>query len=639
MTTQVRWFKKHKKKKQLNYKEETMKKYGMFLLSAVAVIAVVMSMTACSKSSSGGGGGAVASTPTSTTQSREVASSGTQGVNMGSGSATTFQNLGQIGMSSAVGAPPMRIAGVHTTDPGLAKSAKLSARIAKSGAVLKAVAALHKAKAMGATNIISSTTITCEDGGTINFSGSVDDVAMRYELNLIASSCRESGSTLNGAMVISGSNSSSGAFTVTEKLGTSASDKLSILEFSDNNYSVLVSKMETLITLSMNGTVNATTGAMTSVTMGANGTMSILDYFSQGTYDMTFTNFSIVLSDTVATSGIETAEFTVSGGFSETWTDTSVTPNVAMGVSMTFSSFKISDEYATATAAAYKESITGGFSIDFTPDDCLEGAYTFSTVTPINYNASGMTTAGEIIINTVVDVTFLADGTITVTMNGTSVYSGDEYGLAAVCDFQTLDEPAPTTSGSNGSTTGDTMTITLSWDGPGGVSASDMDLHMNYYATASPIASTVGTSYVDYHGDTASCTNGGYSGMDLAGDGTCEIALDFDDVDGYGPEHITASSLPAGYYVVSVNSYSLHGDASSDANVSIQIGSSVFGPYTYTFTTSDSEGTTSSAWFAVADIVVASTGNVTVQAHNTSLPLWHGGTFGMAAAIRAKGIR
>ncbi len=602
-----------------------------------------------------------------TTQSRQVASSGTQGINMGAGSATTFQNLGQIGLSSAAAAaPPMRIAGARTLDPGLAKAAKLSAKIAKSRAVSKAVAAFHKAKTMNAMKSATTTTIPmsfidCSDGGSIDFDGSIDTGTGVITLNLNADSCRESGSVLTGLMSITGSTDASGAFNVTEQLGIDADNMLSILEFSDNNYTVLVSQMDTLVTMSMNGGVSTTTGSITSSTIGANGTMNVLDFFNQGSYNMTFTNLSIGMSDTTAASGVRTNASTVNGGFSESWTDASV----AKSVSMTFSQFAASDVHSSATAAPYDESIAGGFSVAFTPKDCVEGAYSFETKTPVHYDASGMTTAGEININSTADVTYLNDGTITVATDGTPVYSGDEFGLASVCAFQTFDEPAPVSSGSTGTTSGSSMTVTLSWNGPGGVSSSDMDLHMNYYNTQTPTAATTGSWYIDYHSSDpgsspfGTCTSGicasptgltMSNGVDLNNDGIYDIGLDFDNTDGYGPEHITATVLPAGYYVISVDAYSSN-DPTVPVSVSVQIGSAIFGPFTHTFgdsTTSaldiaDGEAGTSgnaAAWFPVADLKVDGSGNVQVLAHNPDLEPWHDGAFGLAApAMRARKLK
>jgi hypothetical protein len=610
-----------------------MKKYSTYLLTAVVVLALAMTMTACTKSSSSDNGG-TASSVTGTTQGKQAASSGTQGANMGSGSATTFQNLGQIGLSSTVGAPPMKIAGAHTLDPGLAKSAKLSAKLAKSKALNKAVSAFKKARALGATQTIPSTSVDCADGGTITFSGQYDDVAGTFDLTLTAANCKEDGTKIDGTISLNATISSSGdSFTITETLGTSAS-KLTLLEFSDLAYSVLVSKMETVLTLTLSG--SATGGVMTTVTMGANGTMTVKDYLNQGTYAMTFTNMSIVVSDTAATSGVVTLAITVDGGFSESWTDASVTN----GVSMTFSQFAINDVFASASAAAFDETISGGFSIDFTPDNCFEGSYVFETVTPIHYKADGTTSAGQLKINTVVVVVYNSSGTITVTMDGTQVYSGDEYGLATVCEFQTLDEPAPSTSGDTGTASGNSMTVTSVSSIPaGGTLDCYTDLHVNYYSSATSPGASTAAWYVDWHVNDGSTIPAGsnfqqYLDIDVPADGVADVGLDingsdYDSTSG-GIEHFSAYKLPVGYYVISMNNYSCAAAVTNTVN--IQIGSDVFGPYDCSYTASDGEsGANSAAWCAVADVVVTSSG-ATVQAHAAALPLWHYGTFDSVAA-------
>lgn len=244
---------------------------------------------------------------------------------------------------------------------------------------------------------------------------------------------------IDGPIVLQGSITSLATGTsinITESLGT-ASNKLTLTEYSDTSYSNQISKFVAAVSLTMSGT--EAKKVWTQLSIGANGDITITDYVNNmGTYSMNYTSFSITGSDTVATSGVETSVLTVDGGFTESWTDKSVTPNVAKSVSMTYSQLNFSDVYASTTASAYDETISGGFAIDFTPDNCYEGAYNFATVKPIHYNASGTTTAGEVTINTVVDVVFNASGTITVTMNGTQLYTGAQSGLDSVCPFDAL---------------------------------------------------------------------------------------------------------------------------------------------------------------------------------------------------------
>jgi hypothetical protein len=133
-----------------------------------------------------------------------------------------------------------------------------------------------------------------------------------------------------------------------------------------------------------------------------------------------------------------------------------------------------------------------------------------------------------------------------------------------------------------------------------------------------------------YPGTTGSCSDpaglsfGDAFDLDSPYTGTCDVGLDFDDTNGYGPEHITALKLPAGYYVVSVNSYSLHGDASATNYLAITIGQDyVFGPYVSTLSSSYGEGEDPASWFRVADVRVNADGTVDVLSPNASLTPWH----------------
>lgn len=193
-----------------------------------------------------------------------------------------------------------------------------------------------------------------------------------------------------------------------------------------------------------------------------------------------------------------------------------------------------------------------------------------------------------------------------------------------------------TTPGGGVITGGDSLYITLLWSGG---DTSDMDLHLNYYETTNPTSTTPITWYVDWHIGRG-CNNPSnisYSdALDLDNDGICDIGLDWDDTEGYGPEHITATTLPAGYYVISVNSYSLDMDPYADVSVAVKIGDSLFGPYEHTFTTSDGEGQNPHAWFRVIDLRVNTDGTVEIISPNPDLKPWHSATIGSLRRVKSK---
>ncbi len=174
------------------------------------------------------------------------------------------------------------------------------------------------------------------------------------------------------------------------------------------------------------------------------------------------------------------------------------------------------------------------------------------------------------------------------------------------------------------------LLATLSWD-----KANDMDLHLNYYTEDPPTSISQLDWYVDYHtgdnsvnGMKSSCTspldnNITWHGIDSNGDGTCEIGLDQDVLDGSLPEHITATSLPPGHYVLSINSRTLNSQGDTTVTVTVSIDGNVPPSATHTFNVEDLEGIISGAWYRVCDIHVASDGTVDKMDPDPVLTPWH----------------
>jgi len=561
-------------------------------------------------SSSGGGGGTAIA---NNSQGQEAASAGGQSQALATGSGDTFGNLSGLGLSATgSAAPQIKLSKGMEQHSGLAISSKLAAQFSRSGAVRTAATAARAAVLSRVAQPVTGSG-ACTGGGSFSYDGTIDDQTGDINVTFSFNGCTEGTSTFNGTYIMTGSGNGA-SITLTD---------FSIYEFDDNG--VLVFSMAANITLSVSGTASQTSASFTT---SANGTMSVQDYLSGLTYDLTYTNFAETLTfSSNATNNTETMTFTVNGAIDEAWgTD---------AVHVAYTNYNIQVVFYST----YDEtSITGTVAINFTPDSCFEGTFVFTTNTPVRFDyAAGYTVAGQVVINGTVTMDFNNDGSITVTVSGNPPvnYQGGLEELYGLCDMETLD-PNNTTSGGG---TGAAMTITLTWSGG---DTSDMDLHLNYYNTQSPLAATPLTSYVDYHGYD-SCLNG-YSGIDSDLDGNCEIYLDIDDTTGYGPEHIFADSLPAGYYVVSVNSYDLWSDPSASVSVSIQAGGTTYGPYSTTFTTADADGNDPASWLAVADFLVDGSGNVTVQGHDINLPLWHydyTSGWGLFAPpmLRAKGAR
>jgi len=587
----------------------------------------------------GGGGGGDSGTTTSTNttitsnaQGTTASASGTQSASLAANSATSLSNLATP-ISGTV-APRYR-------SPLAGKDARfntLHAAEVKAMNVPKAklAAAVQKARA-AASGSRAQTTMTpgssaCLDGGTMSYSGWTDDVALTYSLSLTFANCRESGTQMNGSMTAAGSYSTSAtgadSFTITvgsgDGLVTSADFKV---EMFDAAYTNLYAYYLADMTVSGSVTPGTTAGSY-QFSFTGNGKETYSDFISS--YNLTLANFTI--SNTLTTgTGTSSGVDTVGGSVSESWTSGSTT----QGVSIAFTSFQTT---WSMTSTYYQFGIDGTVAVDFTPDatcngNTADGTYAFATVTPFRETlATGALTQGHITINTTTHVQVVS-GQVVVSVDGqtdTSTYS-NLTALEATCPIQDMeDNSTSTNSGGSGTVaSANAMLITLSWD----TDATDLDLHLNYYSTTAPTASTAGTWYMDWHQ-----TYQGTGGVDVNADGTGDVDLDYDDISGYGPEHITAKVLPAGYYVVSVNSYyGPTSTATTNATVTINVGGTLFTFPAHAFNTSDGESLpgVAAAWYRVADIRVNSDGSVNVLTPDTTLQAWHDGTFGMTAPAAA----
>jgi hypothetical protein len=343
---------------------------------------------------------------------------------------------------------------------------------------------------------------------------------------------------------------------------------------------------------------------------------------------MTFNNTSFAVAETTAGS-VVTDTITMNGGISESWTPTG---SALHSFTLTFNAFVVKDVYASAAATAYDESISGSMAIVMVPADCGDGAFTFTTETPVHYDNSGTPQSGQMTISaaksgvtTVVRVKYVGNGLVTIEQQTGSTFTVvqenvDPYGLANLCGIQTMNEPAPVSTGATGTVSSGgnaALTATLSWDSP----TSDMDLHLIHLTTAPTttidtfsLATFDATANSDWHLYFGSQSGTGTE--EFVGTALDKVAvLDVDDTDGYGPEHITmAAPLPVGYYVLYVDPYSLDLDPQSTVTVKLQIGGQMFSAPTHKFTSS------SDPIYRAFDIKVDASG-VSVISPNTNFGL------------------
>lgn len=594
---------------------------------------VVMAFLFAACSGSGGGSSATSTTTTTTTtatgSAAQNSSAGTGAVSAGTGTTTTFQNISKISVTGAGQAPKFASISVPSGNEGLDKVNQFTGRMGDSPLMKSAV---EKAYMVAKTGAKATASASCTDGGT--FTGAASSST---SFTVTFTSCKEGGNMYNGTISMSIGTATTAGTPITMTMGTSTT-KFAITSFS-GTYSVAVMKMEMAMTM-VNTYLAATTSKGATYDMVANGTMDITDYSTTNTYALTFTSFQT----TAVVSGTTTST-TLNGKFAEAWKEA----GVASTISLTYATFKmdITDDGTNTLVSP-----TGTVSITYTPSAaCSVSSVTIATTTPIKYvNASGKTIAGKLTLNTSTTVTFNADGSVTVTDGTTTTNYASSYEMSKACPFSVPnpDTAAPPATASTTTTgvTATTMTITsVSKAGTiTGSLACYTDLHVNFYASSkytgtAPTSTTTGTWYVDYHHQTpgsTTCTNPTTftfeEAADTDADGVCDVGLDIngsahDDTSG-GLEHFTALKLPAGYYVISMNNWNCAIDTTNE--VTIQLGSNVYGPYAATYTTTSADGTTLGGWARVRDMRVNASGTVDVLAPNTALNPWHSGVFGFA---------
>jgi hypothetical protein len=478
-----------------------------------------------------------------------------------------------------------------------------------------------------------NTDIACTDGGTFQYSGTSD--AVISNLTFTFNGCRDKGYQYVGSYTLSGSPSN---FTII--LGGSST--FNIFNFNPS-YTVLLAYLKANLRFTMVGSGDQ---ADASYTITSNGTITTFDYFLLDTFAMLFSNLQAgyVLSTNSATKD-RTISITSNGQLRETWGR-----SYTIGLKLTdFKIDKVQDfDLNSSSFYADETSLNGTVAFSVRPPTFgIGGTFTVDTQIPVRtvYTAPRHTTQGTIVLNTNSTVLYNAGGDLDVTVTGdVPLHYDKEYDMMKLSDFAAMEQDKPPLIAPPGAgapislPTGSTMAVTLTWTGPAPsfVSTSDMDLHVKFYNIPNPTPADVETWHIDWHqgktypGATGSCTDpigisfGDAFDLDGGHTGTCDVGLDFDDTNGYGPEHITALKIPAGYYVVSVDSFALNpSEYPTTLYLSLHIGDNIFGPYTGTLSDSDGEGTSPTAWLRVADMRVNADGSIDVLAPDPLLNPWH----------------
>jgi YD repeat-containing protein len=157
------------------------------------------------------------------------------------------------------------------------------------------------------------------------------------------------------------------------------------------------------------------------------------------TFDVAFTNTNTAdrtdltlkaKGDLVTSTSGSTENSTLSATLSVT--DRVLNANLTAG----FSDFRSS--YTSASNGTATETLNGRASISSSKANCNVGAVTIATRTPLRYDSSGMTTAGELTMtdasNQTVRVSYNADGSATITMPDGQTRTYSEAQLESLCE-------------------------------------------------------------------------------------------------------------------------------------------------------------------------------------------------------------
>lgn len=467
--------------------------------------------------------------------------------------------------------------------------------------------------------------ISCADGGSFQYSGTYTNGI--YSLTLTFNGCRDKGYQYVGTAAANGT---TGDATIILGGGTT----LNIFNF-NAAYTVLFAYLKANLSFIITGSGTSTDAAYSII---SNGAITCFDYFLLDTYEMRFLRLSESYTLITNTGTLDqTITVTSNGRWSESWMNGTRYVSIN-AIGFTSEKTRLYD-FGSGTFSAENSSLTGTISYTIRPSSFgLTGLLGVAATTPVHteYLPQRQTNQGNMLLNDTTSIQYDAAGNVDVIVPAlTPVHFSDEYSLMKTVDFSAMEQNkpplvTPPTVGSPISlSTGSTMAITLTWTGPAPSyrSTSDMDLHVKYYSSTSPTSASTASWHLDY-GSGKTCNDplgiAFSDGYDLGGTSQCDIGLDFDDVNGYGPEHITQLRLPSGYYILSVNSFALPAaEIPTSLYLSLHIGDNIYGPYTGSLSTADGNGSTTGAWYRVSDIRVNGDGSITILAPDTTLTPWH----------------
>ncbi|NKE70425.1 hypothetical protein [Candidatus Manganitrophus noduliformans] len=369
-------------------------------------------------SSSGGGG---TTTISNASQGSQAASSGTQGAQAGTGLSDLATSLGQV----ASGGLAKPVNPLTLQNPTYAKIVSMNNKAARSKAMQKVSARMKANSSKTSFAAFPEDTQPCTDGGSVTFTGTINDTTGAFDLDVAFTNCREDGSETDGTISLSATAPDETTLDMDMVL-----DGFTITDFDPADqipYNTVLAVISATATITQGLTM--TSDSAMNFDLEIDGTLTFTDDSGDTTETtaIEFNNFANAGSVT----GIDTSTTTftneLDGGITQSTTEQDGTHSVAI----TFTNFDstvvaIDDQNSSTTDLTF----SGTVATDFTPDeDCdIEGTFSFVTETAIRYTeGESCPVQGRIVINGNTGVDFNNDGSVDITV-------GSETQSFASCD-------------------------------------------------------------------------------------------------------------------------------------------------------------------------------------------------------------
>lgn len=322
-------------------------------------------------------------------------------------------------------------------------------KMPQSGVASQALAAMpapRPAAAILKAAALAPVETVCSSGGSMTVDSTLDSVTGSSSEEIVYANCNSGFGVMNGRVKHSQTiNAAATSITFTELFG----DGDETLEATD------------LVFTAPDGTIFTSTGTNVEVIALTSGKVS--DYQGKGNagYDETCTmetkdsirnaagidltlTVDLDSSETVTQSG-DGSSFAVTGDEQLSGTMTLAGTSGGQNVQFAFSANNASEHFTESFDAVSGSTTStseprGRLSFDLLPTVCFDGTFEVETVTPLRTVDSGTTSTtveGEILINDNTRFSY-SNNRITVTMNGSPVFSGSEAEL-----FADLDDACP----------------------------------------------------------------------------------------------------------------------------------------------------------------------------------------------------